>query len=216
MSSSLPTCPLTPRIRSCHPWLWVVTCVSAAHGTQIHRSVRSAPLGLGGTVAIQFLAALPWWLGMSSCLFVKFQTFPPKELWASIHWRGNKANARIWTTTTINTSSRTTDAWPNSKTYPYELIHLGMFVSINLQFLPRAKPIYLLFSTSIVTARKSVRFQTVKRCNLMKKSIRCPRNLQSPNNQETVTSIKCYTNGPVLVAAPCTMWTVLFYVHRCN
>ena len=27
----------------------------------------------------------------------------------------------------------------------YELIHLGMFVKINLQFLPRAKPIYVLF-----------------------------------------------------------------------
>lgn len=144
----------------------------------------------------------------------------PKELWASVHLRGNKANASIWTTTrTTKTSPRTTDAWPNSKTYPYELIHLGMFVSINLQFLPRAKLIDLLFSTSVVTARKSVRFQTVKRCRLMTKSIRCPRNLQSPNNQEmeeTVTSIKCYTNGPVLVAAPCTMWTVLFYVHRCN
>lgn len=28
----------------------------------------------------------------------------------------------------------------------YELIHLGMFVKINLQFLPRAKPIYVLFN----------------------------------------------------------------------
>ena len=170
---------------------------------------------LGGTVAIQFLAALPrWWV--PACL-QSYRPLPRKELWASIHLRGNKANARIWTTT--KTSSKTTDAWPSSKTYPYELIHLGMFVSINLQFLPRAKPIYLLFSTSIVTARKSVRFQTVKRCNLMKKSIRCPRNLQSLNNQDTeepATSIQCYTNGPVLVAAPCTMWTVFFYVHRCN
>lgn len=32
------------------------------------------------------------------------------------------------------------------KPNPYEFIHLGMFVSIDPQFLPRAKPMYVLFN----------------------------------------------------------------------
>lgn len=134
MSSSLPTCPLTERMRSCHPWL-------GSHGYECC-AWNPDPEGF------ERCASRP---GRSSCHTVPNRPAtavrgeflpvcevtdlsPPKELWASIHLRGNKANARISTTTTTSSSSRATDAWPNPKTYPYELIHLGMFVSINLQF----------------------------------------------------------------------------------
>lgn len=45
----------------------------------------------------------------------------------------------------------------------------------------------------------------VERCNLMKESIRCPQNLQSPNTQETVTSIRCYPTDQCqqLLPVPC-------------
>lgn len=58
MSSSLPKCSPTPRIRLHLPWLWAVTYISTAHGIQIRRIVMITPLYLGGKVAIGFLAAL--------------------------------------------------------------------------------------------------------------------------------------------------------------